>query len=192
MLYGTGFVACLSHIYTPFVRFESQVRAAPQADDCVRHCGGLLRVLAAVRLDLSLAIDPPAFADAFVQPQQPGRRAAGAATAALAPASASQAVQTAVAAGTATAAMTDAIQFPLRHYDRVRSTLQTNKQLGLALLEGYDQIPHPTLDVYRREGTHPVKHTFNPLILLADIDASAYRYGGCSALILSNRVVPGA
>ena len=47
--------------------------------------------------------------------------------------------------------MADALEFPLRHYDRVRSTLQTNKQLGMALLEGYDQIPQPTLDVYRQE-----------------------------------------
>jgi hypothetical protein len=115
----------------------------------MRHCGGLLRVLAAVRLDLSLAIIPLASADACVQPHQPGRHAAGAATAASA--SASHRETTTAAAGAATAAVMDALRLPMRHYDRVKSTLQTNKQLGMALLEGYDQIPQPTLDVYRRD-----------------------------------------
>jgi len=41
------------------------------------------------------------------------------------------------------------VHFELQHYDRVKSTLQNNRQLGMALLEGYDQIPQPTLDVYR-------------------------------------------
>ena len=41
------------------------------------------------------------------------------------------------------------MHFQLQHYDRVKSTLQNNRQLGMALLEGYDQIPQPTLDVYR-------------------------------------------
>ena len=36
-----------------------QVRAAPQAEDCMQYCGGLLRVLTSVKLDVSLAVEPP-------------------------------------------------------------------------------------------------------------------------------------
>ena len=132
----------------------------------MRHCGGLLRVLIAVGLDTSLAVDSPhrmvIIGDSITQPSQGGGHAgaeaatceAGAASKAAAAACASagsrsMAASAAVETGRAAAGTTDALHFPLQQYDRVKLTLQSNCKLGMALLEGYDQIPQPTLDVYR-------------------------------------------
>ena len=146
-----------------------QVRAAPQVEDCMQYCGGLLRVLTSVKLDVSLAVELPDPASRSASgTSQPGQRtqqgragtAADAAglteqgvsqsVAGAAAASGVTAIPTAGAAGNGVPAkMPDALHFPLQHYDRVKSTLQDSRQLGMALLEGYDQIPQPTLDVYR-------------------------------------------
>ncbi len=157
-----------------------QVRAAPQAEDCMRYCGGLLQVLSSVKLDTSLAVDPPDLAAQSASgSMQPGREAeqgsagvaahaaggssdSAAETGGVAGTPAAQAVEAgsqraAGAAGSAAipsagaagqgakAVPSDAVHFLLQHYDRVKSTLQNNRQLGMALLEGYDQIPQQTL-----------------------------------------------
>lgn len=130
----------------------------------MRYCGGLLRVLISADLDISLAVDAPGgldtAADAITQPSQTDRHAA--ASQAAAPARAIAVVSEAAAEGqeraaaatggarsAAAAATIDALHFPLQHYDRIKSKLQSNRKLGMALLEGYDQIPLQTLDVYR-------------------------------------------
>ena len=136
----------------------------------MQYCGGLRRVLASVSLSVSLAVEPPdsatVVADGTGQPSQAdgredaaaeGRRTDAFAAAAaqsggckqVAATVAAQPPVAAAAAAAAAAMQTEALHFPVQQYDRVKSTLQSNRQLGMALLEGYDQIPQPTLDVYR-------------------------------------------
>ena len=150
------------------------MRAAPQAQDCMRHCGGLRRVLAAVSFDLSAEVDtPPAtLHDGMVQdpeaqqealpsePLPPPQQQHGSVScdaqheAPLASQQAQQAKQLQQRERQAGGRAEGSLHFRLEDYSAVQHLLRrAGEAAGLTLLTHFDQIPQPTLDSYMCDPT---------------------------------------
>ena len=106
-----------------------QVKPAPQAEDCVRYCGGLRNVLAAVGFDFSFALREPLAAVAV--DQLPPRAEA----------------QPETQQGKVPE-MLEQLEFRLADYQAIQQMLVRAREAGLTLLTHFDQIPQPTLDAY--------------------------------------------